>query len=135
MKKILLISSIVVSSLGIVNAQVTESKPQPFLKPAQVDQLPASRAKVRVSEIAKITPLQAEQTTKLVNLYVSFFTKSDDLKAKKATLDGAEYGKQMSALKSERDAGLKAVLTPAQITTLENAKAEMTKDGAAKPKE
>ena len=137
MKKIFFISSIVVASLVTINAQNSETKTEPVLKPAQLKQLPDARAKDRVEEIAKMCTLKPEQTTKLTNLYVDYYTKNDALKAKKNSSDVGEYAKQITALKNERDASLKAILTADQIKTLQQAKKEIdaTKDGAAKPKQ
>ncbi len=136
MKKIFFISSILVASLGTINAQNKETKTEPVLKPAQLKQLPDARSKDRVAEIAKLCNLKPDQTIKLTNLYVEYFTKSDALKAKKNSLELAEYAKQVTTLKNERDASLKSILTADQIKTLQQAKKEIeaTKDGAAKPR-
>jgi len=136
MKKIFFISSIVVASLGTINAQNNETKTEPILKPAQLKQLPDARAKDRVAEIAQLCTLKPEQTTKLTDLYVDYYTKNDALKAKKANADVNEYKNQITALKAERDASLKTILTADQVKTLQQAKKEIeaTKDGAAKPR-
>ena len=136
MKKIFFISSIVVASLGTINAQSNETKAEPILKPAQLKQLPDARAKEKVAEIAQMCTLNPEQTTKITNVYVDYFTKSDALKANKATADVNEYKKQITALKAERDASLKTILTADQVKTLQQAKKEIeaAKDGAAKPR-
>lgn len=136
MKKIFFISSIVVASLGTINAQNNETKTEPILKPAQLKQLPDARAKDRVAEIAQLCTLKPEQITKLTDLYVDYYTKNDALKAKKANADLNEYKNQITALKAERDASLKTILTADQVKTLQQAKKEIeaTKDGAAKPR-
>lgn len=136
MKKIFFISSIVVASLGTINAQGNETKTEAVLKPAQLKQLPDARAKDRVAEIATMCALNPEQTTKLTNLYVDYYTKNDALKSSKATADVNDYKKQITVLKAERDASLKTILTSDQVKTLQLAKKEIeaTKDGAAKPR-
>jgi hypothetical protein len=122
MKKIFLISSIVASTLGMVNAQVKQTA-----APVKTEIQPEARAKDRVAEINRICNLKPEQVTKVNDLYVDFFKKEQALKAKQLPIE--EVRKQLADLKGQRDAAMKAALTPEQIGMLQKSRTS----GAAKP--
>jgi hypothetical protein len=129
MKKIVLITSIIASSIGMMNAQTT-----PTAAPVKAVQAPAKpevRAKERVAEINNLVSLKGDQVGKVNDAFVDFFRKQDALKAKQATLSAADYSKQMTDLKNERQAALKATLTSEQMEVLQKAKKE--KDAANVP--
>ena len=125
MKKIFLISTIIVLLVGIMNAQTATT------------QSPEVRAKSAVAKINKNCTLVGDQTTKVNKIYIDYFTKQEALNAKKAGMDAKEFDKQMAVVVGERNAGLKKVLTPEQGKMMEavHKQKEMKAGGAAAPKQ
>jgi Spy/CpxP family protein refolding chaperone len=122
MKKLLFISVIFASSLGMM-AQTVQTAAAPVK--AQVKAKPETRAKERVAEINNLCSLRADQVGKVNTVFVDFFTKQDILKAKQSTLSTSDYSTQQTALKTERDAAIKGILTSEQMAMLQKAKKEM----------
>jgi hypothetical protein len=127
MKKIILISSIVASTIGMVNAQTKQTAAP--VKEVTTQAKPEVRAKERVAEINNLCALQGDQIGKVNAVFIDFYTKQDALKAKQSTLSITDYDKKMAELKENRDVAVKAILTPNQVTLLQKAKAS----GPAKP--
>src|SRR3954467_11181506 len=84
MKKMVLISSIVASSIGMMHAQTVQSASP--ASSAQVQGRPEARAKQKVAEINSLCGLKGDQVGKVNNAFVEFFQKRDALNVKKPTL-------------------------------------------------
>ncbi len=122
MKKILLASAVILSSLGVMNAQnATTRANTETVKPTT----PAARTQETLTKITRACNPTADQTGKLNTLLLDFYTKMDALKASKSTMDEKVFDTKKKELRNNRDASLKAILTPAQQAKLESLK----KDG------
>ena len=122
MKKILLASAVILSSLGVINAQNATTRANTETVKATT---PAARTQETLTKITRACNPTADQTGKLNTLLLDFYTKMDALKASKSTMDEKVFDTKKKELRNNRDASLKAILTPAQQAKLESLK----KDG------
>jgi hypothetical protein len=129
MKKIILISSIVASTMGMVNAQAKQTAAPVKAEVVNKETRPEVRAKERVAEINNLCALKGDQFGKVNNVFIDYFTKQDALNAKQTKLTASDYNKQLDELKGQRDAAVKAILSADQVAMLQKAKSA----AAAKP--
>lgn len=86
--------------------------------------LPQVKAKNKVAEINAFAQLQGDQISKVNNLYIDYYTKKDALNNDRELTKEALKTKT-DALKKERNAQLKTILTPAQLKSYEDNMAKL----------
>jgi hypothetical protein len=113
MKRIFLLSTLVISSFGMMNLQTVSAAPQQTITPEV-----GANAKKLVANINKVISLQGDQFSKINDVCIDYFKQLDALtKSKPADLDA-----KTAALKQTRDSKIKALLTPAQLTNWSSVK-------------
>lgn len=122
MKKIILASAVILSSLGAVSAQNATTKAN---TEASKPTTPAAKTQETLTKITRACTLSADQTTKVNAVLLDFYTKMDALKSSKSTMDEKVFENKKKELRSNRDKSLKTILTAEQQAKVEALK----KDG------
>lgn len=136
MKKLALALVFGVVSMGAVSAQTTKTKVNKAGTEVKVKQenkgrhhegkterTPDERATRHTEKMTKELGLTADQAAKVKELNLQKAEKMTALKAQNST-DKKGLGSQMKDERANYEAGLKAVLTPAQFTAYQNKQAE-----------
>lgn len=122
MKKILLASAVILSSLGVVNAQNATTRTNTEAVKATT---PAAKTQETLTKITRACNPSADQSGKIYTLLLDFYTKMDALKTSKSTMDEKAFENKKKELRNNRDNSLKAILTLEQQAKLET----LRKDG------
>jgi len=114
MKRIFLLSTLVISSFGMMNLQtVSAATPQQAVSAAI-----GGKAKALVSKINQAVPLRGDQFAKVNDACIEYFKQVDVLtNAKPADMDA-----QIASLKKTRNEKIKAALAPDQLNSWANFK-------------
>jgi hypothetical protein len=122
MKRIFLLSTMIISSFGIMNLNAA---PQQAATPASTQAVaqpitPAvgGNAKRLVAKITQSVSLHGDQFSKVNNICIEFYQKLETLNSAKP----ADYDAKVAALKAERNSKIKAELDASQVKSFESFK-------------
>jgi len=107
MKRILLLSTLVISSFGMMNLQTVSAAPQQTITPEV-----GAKAKKIVVNINQAVNLRGDQFSKVNDICIDYVKQLDALNNAKP----ADLSTKAAALKTTRNEKIKALLAPDQLT-------------------
>jgi protein CpxP len=96
---------------------------------------PAARAKMQAENVKTILTLTDEQTAKVTAILLGVRKQQDSLRAANPDADRTVLMEKMTAFNAARDAKVKALLTPAQVTIFDAKKAEIFPARGGRPQQ
>ena len=106
MKRIFLLSTLIISSFGMINLQTVSAAPQ-----ASTSVATAATAKKLVSRINQTVHLHGDQFSKVNDACVEYYTQVETI----TKTNAADTSAKIAALKTTRDAKIKASLDADQV--------------------
>ena len=106
MKRIFLLSTLIISSFGMINLQTVSAAPQ-----AATSVSTAATAKKLVSRISQVVHLHGDQFSKVNDACVEYYTQVDAL----GKAGSADASSKIAGLKATRDAKIKGSLDADQV--------------------